>query len=64
MKARAVSLASGVLSAVGVLAFLALAVAADRAMPKGGIGDPLQHAELSTYAGVRSMLQPRRGPYA
>jgi hypothetical protein len=56
MKARALSLASGVLSTVGVLAFLAFGKAAERAMPKDGLGDPLQHADLSTYACVSFYL--------
>jgi hypothetical protein len=52
MRTRALSLAAGVLSIVGIVTFLALAGAADRAMDKSGIGDPMRHAELSTYAGV------------
>lgn len=52
MNTRALSLATGAISVICVLAFLALGAAADRAMGKDGVGDPLQHAEFSTYAGV------------
>jgi hypothetical protein len=66
MKARALSLASGVLSTVGVLAFLAFGRAAERAMPKDGLGDPLQHADLSTMPACRSTLRlpPGRSAYS
>jgi hypothetical protein len=52
MNTRAWSLATGVLSVVGALAFLAFAPAADSAMGKDGLGNPTRHAELSNYAGI------------
>jgi hypothetical protein len=56
VSARGLSLATGVLSAIGLVVFLALGQAADRAMSKHGVGDPLQHAELSSYAGISFYL--------
>jgi hypothetical protein len=56
VRARALSLTTGALSAVGVAAFLAFGQAADRAMSKHGVGDPLRHAELSNYAGASFYL--------
>ena len=52
MNTRALSLATGVLSVVGALVFLALAAAADSVMGKDGLGDQARHAQLSNYAAI------------
>jgi hypothetical protein len=57
MGPRSLSLATGALAIMASIAFLGLAVSADHAIGgKSGLGDPIQFAQLNTYAGVSFYL--------
>ena len=56
MKARSLSIATGVLSASALVAFALFAREAERAMDKSGFGDQPRYFQFSTYAGIAFWL--------